>query len=125
MPNRVSMGGRLQDLPMPYRRYWPESTDRRRVSISFTDWSVSIGGSHTSLKIEEEHNYIWDEQHQIWRKCWDDQKGRGFELETKFEDYATALKVAKAIVRIMFPSVTHEIIWDGKRTRYVYARQSD
>lgn len=118
------IGGKMRDYPHPHKRKWPESSERRRVRIEFTDWSVSIGGRHISLKIKEEHNYLWDGEH--WRECWDDLDGQGFELETKFERYEDAVKVAKAIVRIMFPDkARYDIDWSGKRTRYVYARQSD
>lgn len=127
MPTRTIHGGEMQDIPHPHRRYWPEATEPRRVSVRFTDWSAAIGGSHISLKIQEEHNYIWSETKQAWIEPWDDTKGTGFELETKFERYEDAVKVARAVVKIMFSDEKkHRVDWDGVRqTRHRYARQSD
>jgi hypothetical protein len=123
MPNATSHGGYIRDLPLPHRRYWPNEAEQRGVTIRFRDWSAAIGGSHINLEIKEEHNYIWDEKERIWRECWDDDKGMGFRLDTKFERYEDAIKVARAIVRIMFQK--HKVRWDGKRTRHVYAREGD
>lgn len=117
-------GGRLKEIPNPWRRKWPDSDEPRRVRVKFLDWSAG-GGHHISLTIEEEHNYLWNGE--AWQECWDDDDGQGFELKTKFERYEDAVKVARAVVRIMFSDkARYNVLWDGVRqTRYIYARQSD
>ena len=106
-------GGHLAEMPGPIKRRWPGSVSTREVSIKISTWvGHDHGAEHYTLHIEEEFNPILDEAKKVWRQCYDDHKGYGFNCEIKFPNETNAKNVAEAIIKEMFSGAEHSIKWD-------------
>lgn len=69
MTNYSIHGGRLEDVPKPWKfELYPLGTKQRRIRIYSHVWDISrMGNGHQHADITEEDNMVWDSKENCWR----------------------------------------------------------
>lgn len=123
----ITTGGHIADVPAPHVRYHSlVGAPRREVVVTVTKF---IMGSHHHVSMAEEDDPIWDRtvdkyQDGTWRRCWDDDAGRGLVLRTEYVHTRWIEPWIQRMVAQHFPPSTHVLVRDtlGATT---YGRDGD
>ena len=109
------LGGKLEDIPQPILRLFPQARRKRIVTICFTHYAGI--GKHVYADVKEEDNPVWNGER--WAEPWHDHEGAGERFSQAFVDsdmsvaYNNAAKWAQGIVEEHFPVATHKPIKAG------------
>ncbi len=101
------LGGQIADYPDAPRE-WPDGPlsgpEPREVVVVLASFEGTLSyAHHWYADVKEEHNCIWDEKEEGWRKCWADPEGEGQTFSERFETKTEARNWALDIVREHFP----------------------
>ena len=118
-------GGKLKEIPKPWKREFPSKTKKRRVELDIYTWRGSFPGAiHWHVDLNEEANLIWNKKIKDWQRAHDDKeaKGRSFHIADLLslvaaQDWVQGIRLKN------FPTKTHVLIdKDGTGKRWIYKR---
>lgn len=130
----TTTGGYLREIPEPHRRKWPESKERRTVSVSLGRFT---GFPHWHVTIREEDNPIWDSRDAAewkrpgeaigWTLCWDDHSAerKGKTFDGTFDSQSEAMRFIEQVTQEYFPLETHRVFINCEDAEFYYARVGD